>query len=210
MCPDRNHVSGWRTPYGHRQLYELRLSARTNRGTTIHGRLNRRIVAYLAVLGGCALALAALTGGQRPAVAQTSAPDLFIMNIRGAIFDAQQAKGPYVVSFFFVGCVPCEREIPRLYRLLKSKYPKVGLLFIDPFAEDQPKLPDYARRLRVPESYFYPDPLNQHADDFGVKQRFPTIVGVSGDRILFREHGLDDSNIGIIETQLRSAQAVAR
>ena len=58
-------------------------------------------------------------------------PSFWIRNLEGKRFDSRQQDQPYVLSFFFVGCVPCIKEIPALYKLMKSEFPETPLLFIE-------------------------------------------------------------------------------
>ena len=45
------------------------------------------------------------------------APSFWIKNLERQRFDSRKQDQPYVLSFFFVGCVPCIKEIPALYKL---------------------------------------------------------------------------------------------
>ena len=66
-------------------------------------------------------------------------PTFWIRNLEGKRFDSRKQDQPYVLSFFFVHCVPCIKEIPALYKLMKSEFPETPLLFIDPLKEDSKK-----------------------------------------------------------------------
>ena len=58
----------------------------------------------------------------QPAFAQ-KAPRFFLSNFEGKRFDSRKHKGPYVVSFFFVNCPPCIKEMPELQHLMETELP---------------------------------------------------------------------------------------
>ena len=139
-----------------------------------------------------------------PAAAQR-APKFWISNFEGERFDSRKHEGAVVVSFFFVDCVPCIKEIPELHALVSEHYPDVALLFIDPIPEDtQQRIRAFANRLGVPIRYFYYDPLGRLAKKF-FKGRFvfPTIVGMRDGEMLFRVTGLSPEGLDKIEAALR-------
>ena len=73
------------------------------------------------------------TFGQTP-------PKFWIRSLEGKRFDSRKEKSPYVISFFFVNCLPCIKEIPELYKFMNTNYPNVHLLFIDPSRKIQRKI----------------------------------------------------------------------
>ena len=71
------------------------------------------------------------------------------------------------LSFFFVNCVPCIKEIPELYKFMNTNYPHVPLLFIDPIKEDSKKdIQRFSEKLKVPLSYFYKDSFGSISKKF--------------------------------------------
>ena len=64
------------------------------------------------------------------------APNFWIRNLEGNRFDTRRHKGSFVISFFYVNCVPCIKEIPELHAMMSEKFPNSKLLFIDPVEED--------------------------------------------------------------------------
>ena len=72
------------------------------------------------------------TFGQTP-------PKFWIRSLEGKRFDSRKENSPYVISFFFVNCPPCIKEIPELYKFMNTNFPNVPLLFIDPIKEDSKK-----------------------------------------------------------------------
>ena len=124
-------------------------------------------------------------------------PNFWIKNLEGQRFDTKKHKGPFVVSFFFVGCVPCIKEIPALHAFMKEEFPDTGLLFVDPIREDsQSEVEDFAARLNVPESFFYRDPLSRLLRKFFREQiGYPTIVGVNNRVLLFRMNGINENSL---------------
>ena len=85
-------------------------------------------------------------------------PKFWIRSLEGERFNSSKVKSPYVISFFFVHCPPCIKEIPLLYKFMSTNYPNVPLLFIDPIKDDSKKdIQRFSEKLNVPPSYFYKD-----------------------------------------------------
>lgn len=121
-------------------------------------------------------------------------PTFWLRNLEGKRFDSRKQEQPYVLSFFFVNCVPCIKEIPQLYQMMKAEFPDTPLLFIDPLKEDSKKeIKRFAKRLKVPLSYFYMDRFSSVSKKFfDGKMTFPTIIGVRDGNYLFRHNGLNE------------------
>ena len=128
------------------------------------------------------------TFGQTP-------PKFWIRSLEGKRFDSRKEKSPYVISFFFVHCVPCIKEIPELYKFMNANFPNVLLLFIDPIKEDSKKdIQRFSEKLKVPLSYFYKDSFGTISKKFFKgTMSFPTIVGINGNEYLFRFNGIDET-----------------
>ena len=76
-------------------------------------------------------------GSHKPVEAK-KVPNFWIRNLEGDRFDTRRHKGPYVLSFFFVNCIPCIKEIPELHAMMSKEFPGSKLLFIDSrVTEDQ-------------------------------------------------------------------------
>ena len=138
------------------------------------------------------------------AVIADTPPKFWIKNMEGKRFNSKKQKSIYVVSFFFVNCVPCIKEIPVLHKFMSTNYPDVPLLFIDPIKEDSKNdIKKFAKKLNVPLSYFYKDSFGSISKKFFKgKMAFPTIVGIEGKRFIFRYNGIDDITISEIKTLL--------
>ena len=119
----------------------------------------------------------------------------WIRSLEGKRFDSRKEKSAYVLSFFFVNCVPCIKEIPELYKFMNTNYPNVPLLFIDPIKEDSKKdIQKFSEKLKVPLSYFYKDSFGSISKKFFKdKMSFPTIVGIKENEYLFRFNGIDET-----------------
>lgn len=133
-------------------------------------------------------------------------PDFWIRNLAGKRFDTRkQEQNTYVISFFFVNCPPCIKEIPQLYQLISTEFPNVPLLFIDPVREDSRKdIRRFAGKLKVPESHFYKDSFGSVTKNFFESQfAFPTIVGVRKGELLFRHSGITREIIEDIREKLK-------
>ena len=137
------------------------------------------------------------TFGQTP-------PKFWICSLEGKRFDSRKEKSPYVLSFFFVHCVPCIKEIPELYKFVSTNYPNVPLLFIDPIKDDSKKdIQRFSEKLKVPSSYFYKDSFGTISKKFFKgTMSFPTIVGIKGNEYLFRFNGIDETILDEIKLLL--------
>ena len=137
------------------------------------------------------------TFGQTP-------PKFWVKSLEGKRFNSKKQKSPYVISFFFVHCVPCIKEIPELYKFMSTNYPNVPLLFIDPIKDDSKKdIQRFSEKLNVPLSYFYKDSFGSISKKFFKgKFSFPTIVGIKGDEYLFRFNGIDETILDEIKLLL--------
>ena len=131
-------------------------------------------------------------------------PKFWLKNLEGKRFNSKKQKSAYVVSFFFVNCVPCIKEIPLLYKFMSTDYPDVPLLFIDPIKQDSKKnIKNFAKKLNVPLSYFYKDSFGSISKKFFKKKMaFPTIVGIEGKRYIFRYNGIDEETIAEMKSLL--------
>ena len=137
------------------------------------------------------------TFGQTP-------PKFWIRSLEGKRFDSRKEKSPYVVSLFFVNCVPCIKEIPELYKFMNTNYPNAPLLFIDPIKEDSNKdIQRFSEKLKVPLSYFYKDSFGSISKKFFKdKMSFPTIVGIKENENLFRFKEIDQTQLEEIKSLL--------
>ena len=137
------------------------------------------------------------TFGQTP-------PKFWIRSLEGKRFDSRKGKSPYVISFFFVHCPPCIKEIPLLHKFMSTNFPHVPLLFIDPIKEDSKKdIQRFSEKLKVPLSYFYKDSFGSISKKFFKgKMSFPTIVGIRGNEYLFRFKEIDQTQLDEIKSLL--------
>ena len=137
------------------------------------------------------------TFGQTP-------PKFWIRSLEGKRFNSKKETSPYVISFFFVHCVPCIKEIPELYKFVSTNYPNVPLLFIDPIKDDSKKdIQRFSEKLNVPSSYFYKDSFGTISKKFFKgTMSFPTIVGIRGNEYLFRFNGIDKTKLDKIKSLL--------
>ena len=131
-------------------------------------------------------------------------PKFWIRSLEGKRFDSRKEKSPYVISFFFVHCPPCIKEIPLLHKFMSTNYPNVPLLFIDPIKEDSKKdIEKFSEKLNVPLSYFYKDSFGSISKKFFKgKMAFPTIIGIRGNEYLFRFNGIDETKLDKIKSLL--------
>ncbi|MGK5090551.1 TlpA disulfide reductase family protein [Deltaproteobacteria bacterium TL4] len=144
--------------------------------------------------------------GGAPVFAQKKTPNFWLSNIEGKRFSTKTQKTPYLISFFFIGCVPCIKEIPELHRMITKEFPQIPLLFIDPLkTDDASKIKEFADKLGVPLSLFYSDAFGTVGKKFFEgEMKFPTIVGVKKHKILFRFLGLPPGNIAKIREFLKN------
>ena len=131
-------------------------------------------------------------------------PKFWIRNLEGKRFDSKKEKSAIVISFFFVNCAPCLIEIPLLHKFMSTNYPNIPLLFIDPIKEDSKKdIEKFSEKLKVPLSYFYKDSFGSISKKFFKgKMAFPTIVGIEGNKYIFRYNGFDEETMAEIKSLL--------
>ena len=131
-------------------------------------------------------------------------PKFWIRSLEGKRFDSKKEKSPYVLSFFFVHCPPCIKEIPLLHKFMSTNFPHVPLLFIDPIKEDSKKdIEKFSEKLNVPLSYFYKDSFGSISKKFFKgKLSFPTIVGIKRNEYLFRFKEIDQTQLDEIKSLL--------
>ena len=131
-------------------------------------------------------------------------PKFWIRSLEGKRFDSKKEKSPYVISFFFVHCPPCIKEIPLLYKFMSTNYPNVPLLFIDPIKDDSKKdIQRFSEKLNVPSSYFYKDSFGTISKKFFKdKISFPTIVGIRGNKYIFRYNVINKTKLDEIKLLL--------
>ena len=138
-----------------------------------------------------------------PTFGQTP-PKFWIRSLEGKRFDSRKENSPYVISFFFVNCPPCIKEIPLLHRFMSTNFPHVPLLFVDPIKEDSKKdIKRFSEKLEVPLSHFYKDSFGAISKKFFKgKMSFPTIVGIKGKEYLFRFKVIGQTQLDKIKLQL--------
>ncbi len=136
--------------------------------------------------------------------AEAARRGFWISNLEGERFDSRKHKGPIIISFFFVDCIPCKVEVPQLHNLLTEKYPGVALLFVDPVGDDDAAyIKDFADRLGVPYKFFYRDPLSTLGKRFFKGTMvFPTIVGLLKGKEQFRVHNLEEDSLKKLRAML--------
>ncbi len=125
-------------------------------------------------------------------LAAKPAPKFWISNLEGTRYHSKKNARNQIISFFYVDCVPCRKEISDLYLTVTQKLRDVDLLFIDPRKEDSiGRIKWLAQKLNVPEKYFYHDALSSLADKFFPPQKsrvFPTIILIQNHRIIATWH----------------------
>jgi thiol-disulfide isomerase/thioredoxin len=121
-------------------------------------------------------------------------PKFWLKNLEGKRFNSKKQKSAYVISFFFVNCVPCIKEIPVLHKFMSTNYPDVPLLFIDPIKKDSKNdIKKFSKQLGVPLSYFYKDSFGSISKKFFKgKMAFPTIIGIRKNEYIFRYNEIDE------------------
>ena len=132
-------------------------------------------------------------------------PEFWIKNMEGKRFRSSKQNSPYVISFFFVNCLPCIKEIPMLHQFMSTNYPSIPVLFIDPIKSDSKKdIKIFSKTLKVPLSLFYKDSFGSISKKFFNKGEmyFPTIVGIKGKKYLFRYSKIDKKILNEMESLL--------
>ena len=132
-------------------------------------------------------------------------PEFWLKSMEGKRFRSSKQNSPYVISFFFVNCLPCRKEIPMLHQFMSTNYPSIPLLFIDPIKSDSKKdIKKFSKTLKVPLSNFYKDSFGSISKKFFKKGKmyFPTIVGIKGKKYLFRYSKIDKKILNEITSLL--------
>ena len=133
-------------------------------------------------------------------------PEFWIKNMEGKRFRSSKQNSPYVISFFFVNCLPCIKEIPMLHQFMSTNYPSIPVLFIDPIKSDSKKdIKKFANKtVKVPLSLFYKDSFGSISKKFFKKGKmyFPTIVGIKGNKYLFRYSKIDNKILNEMKSLL--------
>ena len=132
-------------------------------------------------------------------------PEFWLKSMEGKRFRSSKQNYPYVISFFFVNCLPCRKEIPMLHQFMSTNYPSIPLLFIDPIKSDSKKdIKKFSKSLKVPLSNFYKDSFGSISKKFFKKGKmyFPTIVGIKGKKYLFRYSKIDNKILNEMESLL--------
>ena len=132
-------------------------------------------------------------------------PEFWLKSMEGKRFRSSKQNSPYVISFFFVNCPPCEIEIPMLHQFMSTNYPGIPVLFIDPIKSDSKKdIKKFAKTWKVPLSLFYKDSFGSISKKFFKKGKmyFPTIVGIKGKKYLFRYSKIDKKILNEITSLL--------
>ena len=132
-------------------------------------------------------------------------PEFWIKSMEGKRFRSSKQNSPYVISFFFVNCAPCEKEIPMLHQFMSTNYPGIPVLFMDPIKSDSKKdIKKFSKTLKVPLSNFYKDSFGSISKKFFKKGKmyFPTIVGIKGKKYLFRYSKIDKKILNEMESLL--------
>ena len=132
-------------------------------------------------------------------------PEFWIKNIEGKRFRSSKQNSPYVISFFFVNCLPCIKEIPMLHQFMSTNYPSIPVLFIDPIKSDSKKdIKKFSKTLKVPLSNFYKDSFGSISKKFFNKGEmyFPLIVGIKGNKYLFRYSKIDNKILNEMKSLL--------
>lgn len=124
-----------------------------------------------------------------------AATEFWLSNLEKVQFDSRQHE-VMVMSFFFVGCQPCYKEIPLLYQWMSEHYPTVPLLFIDSWEEDsEAQIKNFIGALGVPHKYFYHDVLGKVGHKFFGKDFVaPTIFVIREHQVVFKAHELNEDN----------------
>ena len=132
-------------------------------------------------------------------------PEFWLKSMEGKRFRSSKQNSPYVISFFFVNCLPCRKEIPMLHQFMSTNYPSIPVLFIDPIKSDSKKdIKKFSKKWKVPLSLFYKDSFGSISKKFFNKGEmyFPTIVGIKGNKYLFRYSKIDKKILNEMESLL--------
>ena len=133
---------------------------------------------------------------------QPQIPNFRIRNLSGELFDSRKHQGkPLVLSFFFIRCPPCRKEMPALYKFMSQEGLLEELLFVDSFVkalkiEDEPdterKIRNFIDSINIPPERVYFDEIGTllkkmsqsgafpKAKRIGTLVVYPTIIVING------------------------------
>ena len=93
----------------------------------------------------------------------TTAPNIFGRTLDNKLFRLSDLKGPMVVNFFWVECVPCKKEMPELAELGKQ-HPKVKIISVHVEDEEQATVQKFIDQLPAhPETIVTASPAVKNA-----------------------------------------------
>lgn len=90
--------------------------------------------------------------------AGSAAPNIFGRTTDDAPFNLHRADaGPKVISFFWVKCVPCKKELPEM-AAMEKRYPKVKFIAVHADAEYSKEIPAFLKEIgEYPETVVIAD-----------------------------------------------------
>lgn len=103
------------------------------------------------VVGAAVLALTPVMAAETPKAeglkVGSAAPNIFGRRTDEAPFNLhKEGAGPKVISFFWVKCIPCKKELPEM-AAMENKYPKVKFIAVHADADSAKELPAFMEEI---------------------------------------------------------------
>jgi thiol-disulfide isomerase/thioredoxin len=135
----------------------------------------------------------------------TPAPNIFGRKLDDSPFILhKEITGPMVLSFFWVKCVPCKKELPEM-AAMEKKYPKLKFIAVHADAGYGKEIPEFLTEIvNHPEMVVVAD--KSITDRYSFKG-FPHTVVISADKkIMFVISGYNEDNMTRLENFIKKIQ----
>ena len=161
--------------------------------------INRKTVPVVLLLICAAACLFAEVNVNSPA------PAIVLRDLDGRLVFGKNLlmQKPLLISFFFTGCKPCEKELPELERMKLEYGKKINFYLVSTDSEGADAVIPWVKKKNVTLNVLI-DRYSDAARDFGVN-RYPSVFIISRNgRVKYSCVGYKEDNIKCIERVLKS------
>ncbi len=157
----------------------------------------------LLMLAAAILAAAPVFGAEQAKSAEglmlgSAAPNIFGRKMDDSPFTLSgEGAGPKVISFFWVKCVPCKKELPEM-AAMEKKYPHVKFIAVHADAGYAKELPEFLREIGAfPSTIVVAD--NKVAASYSFKAFPHTVLVDTNNKVRLVLSGYDEGNMVRLE-----------
>lgn len=132
----------------------------------------------------------------------SAAPNIFGRKTDESPFNLHKSDaGPKVISFFWVKCIPCKKELPEM-AAMEKKYPNVKFIAVHADADNAKELPAFMREIGTA-------PATVVIADNSITKRyaftaFPHTVVIDGNnKVLLVLSGYNEDNMARLESFIK-------